>query len=199
MLSSVPSAYADHILPAAEGPVILTVTGNLQQTTDGHQALLDLALLESIGLTTIVTTTPWHQGRVKFEGVLVRDLMAHLGVAGRMATVGALNQYQADTPVADFLDHDVILALKANGNYLSVRDKGPVFIIYPFDRDENLRNETYFARSVWQVNSMRFFGDGAILHNEKHWWNMETILLAAVAAAIVLLAVFLFLSRARKS
>ena len=37
---------------------------------------------------------------------------------------------------------------------MSVRDKGPIFVIYPFDEAPELYNETYFGRSVWQAVSV---------------------------------------------
>jgi hypothetical protein len=35
-----------------------------------------------------------------------------------------------------------------------VREKGPVFIIYPFDSFPELRNLTYYSRSIWQVKAL---------------------------------------------
>ena len=46
-----------------------------------------------------------------------------------------MNNYLVEIPIKDFVDHDVIFALKGNGKYLGVRDMGPVLIVYPFDRD----------------------------------------------------------------
>ena len=43
------------------------------------------------------------------------------------------------------------VALKRNGEYMTVRDKGPLFIIYPFDSDPELKAQKYYSRSVWQV------------------------------------------------
>lgn len=34
---------------------------------------------------------------------------------------------------------------------MSVRDKGPLFLIYPFDDNPDLFDEVYFGRSVWQI------------------------------------------------
>ena len=34
---------------------------------------------------------------------------------------------------------------------MPVRDKGPLFIIYPFDANPELKSQTYYSRSVWQV------------------------------------------------
>ena len=71
-----------------------------------------------------------------------------------MVTVTALNDYSAEIPIGDFLDHSVILASRLDGEELSVRDKGPLFVIYPFDLEPDLYNEVYFGRSVWQVTSI---------------------------------------------
>jgi hypothetical protein len=53
--------------------------------------------------------------------------------------------------VADFSQHGVLLALKRDGNYLTVRDKGPLFIVYPYDSDPALKSPRYYGRSAWQV------------------------------------------------
>ena len=34
---------------------------------------------------------------------------------------------------------------------MPVRDKGPLFIVYPFDSDPALKSRTFYGRSVWQV------------------------------------------------
>jgi hypothetical protein len=35
-----------------------------------------------------------------------------------------------------------------------VREKGPLFMIYPFDSDAALRNPLYYSRSVWQLKTI---------------------------------------------
>ena len=37
---------------------------------------------------------------------------------------------------------------------MAVRDKGPLFIVYPYDSDEVLRSERYYNRSAWQLKSL---------------------------------------------
>ncbi|MFC7692861.1 hypothetical protein ACFQY5_28160 [Paeniroseomonas aquatica] len=44
-----------------------------------------------------------------------------------------------------------MLALKRDGNYLTIRDKGPLFIVYPYDTNAELRSPRYYGRSAWQV------------------------------------------------
>lgn len=34
---------------------------------------------------------------------------------------------------------------------MPVRDKGPLFIVYPYDSNPEIKSQTYYTRSVWQV------------------------------------------------
>jgi hypothetical protein len=141
-------------LPRPTGDVILTVTGAISEKNQGNAAVFDRAMLERLGIREVVTTTPWHSGRVRFEGILMTDLMAAVGATGKTVKVTALNDYVTSVPVSDFTQHSPILALKQDGEYMRVRDKGPLFIIYPYDSKPELKADQYYARSAWQVKSM---------------------------------------------
>jgi hypothetical protein len=138
-------------LPPPKSDVVLTVDGAIANTTDGKRAEFDLAALEALGVIVIETSTPWTDGVVRYEGVLARDLMKQVGASGTKVVATALNDYAAEIPLSDLTDHDVILALKANGQYLPIRDKGPIFIVYPLDSDPALLNNATYSRCVWQL------------------------------------------------
>ncbi len=139
-------------LPQPEGNVILTVSGSIGSTTDGDVARFDRQMLEELGMTTVETATPWTEGVTRFEGVPARRLLEAVGATGSSVFATALNDYAVEIPVSDFMQHNVILAIKMDGKYLSVRDKGPIFVIYPFDSEPELRNDVIYDRSIWQVN-----------------------------------------------
>ena len=145
-----PSVQAGSLPPPA-GEVILTVDGAITNTTDGKQAQFDLAALEAIGLATVETSTPWTDGVVRYEGVLARDLMKQVGATGSKLVATALNDYLAEIPLSDLTAYSVILAIKADGEYLPVRDKGPIFVVYPLNFDPGLHNNTIYSRCVWQL------------------------------------------------
>ena len=81
-------------------------------------------------------------------------LLAHVGATGDVAEVLALNNYRTTIPLADFSEYPVLLALQQDGEYMTVRNKGPLFIIYPFDDFDELRTDLYYSRSAWQVRSI---------------------------------------------
>jgi hypothetical protein len=138
-------------LPVPGSAPILVVSGKIGITNVDGTAQFDRAMLEAIMDASFETKTPWHDGPSLFEGISMTTLMEAVGASGEMLTVTALNDYVTDIPVSDFATFGPILALKRNGEFMSVRDKGPLFIIYPFDSSEELRSQTYFGRSAWQV------------------------------------------------
>jgi hypothetical protein len=66
----------------------------------------------------------------------------------------ALNDYRVDLPFDDAQHFDVLLARLLDGQPMAVRDKGPLFIIYPFDSSAELRTTVYYSRSAWQLKSL---------------------------------------------
>ena len=51
----------------------------------------------------------------------------------------------------DISKYHTIFALKRDGEYMPVRDKGPLFVVYPYDSNPDLKSQTYYSRSAWQV------------------------------------------------
>ncbi|SFH28422.1 molybdopterin-dependent oxidoreductase [Modicisalibacter xianhensis] len=141
-------------LEAPTGPVILVVSGDITETNVGDEAHFDSDMLQVLEQRETVTGTPWHEGRVTFNGPLGRALLETVGAQGDTMKVVALNDYSSEIPVADFAQHDVILAMSADGRRLRVRDQGPLFVIYPFDETPALLNEEVITRSVWQVKAI---------------------------------------------
>lgn len=133
------------------GKTILTVSGRIGAVNKADTAEFDRDMLEALGTHTVATTTPWHNGPVRFEGVRMDRLMRAVEASGDSVTAVALNDYTTDIPVSDFGAFGTILALKRDGAYMPVRDKGPLFIIYPYDSNPELKRQIYFNRSAWQV------------------------------------------------
>lgn len=141
-------------LPSPHGTPILTVTGAIANTNAGGGAELDAAMLASLPRRTITTATPWYDQPRTFEGPLLRDLLTAVGASGKTLRVEALNDYAADVPFADALAYSVVIADRIDGKPIPVRERGPLFIIYPFDQVPALKTEQYYQRSVWQVKSI---------------------------------------------
>lgn len=147
-------SWADD-LPAPTGKVILTVSGAITRHNRGSDAVFDRPMLEALGSSSFETRSPWYSGPSRFAGVLMRTLLEKVGASGKTLVVTAINDYTTQIPLADFTRYDVLLALKRDGSYMPVSDKGPLFIVYPYDSDPELRRQTYYSRSAWQVSEMQ--------------------------------------------
>ncbi len=140
-------------LAADAGPVVLSVSGNLRP---GAPVRFDMAALAALPQHSVVTSTPWYSRPRQFTGPLLRDVLQAAG-AQTTATrlrLTALNDYRVDIPVADVQAYDVILARLRDGQPMAVRDKGPLFVMYPFDSVADLRTAVHYSRAIWQVHSL---------------------------------------------
>lgn len=138
-------------LPQPTEKPILAVSGKISVANRDGAAQFDRPMLEALGTSGFETATPWYDGPVRFDGVRMDRLMQAVGASGDRVLAYALNDYSTELPMGDFARHNVILALKRNGQYMTVREKGPLFIVYPFDSDPALRHQRYYSRSAWQL------------------------------------------------
>ncbi|WP_339950970.1 molybdopterin-dependent oxidoreductase [uncultured Albimonas sp.] len=145
-LASLP-ASADPA-PAPVGPVLLVVDGDV----DGAPVELDRAALQSLPRTEFTTSTLWTEGERAFAGVLVADLLEAVGGEdASQLTAYALNDYKVELPGSDAVSGGPIIAYEMDGAAMSVRDKGPLWIVYPYDADSRFRTEEVYSRSIWQL------------------------------------------------
>lgn len=141
-------------LAAPNGKTILKLSGKIRNTNDGAAAKFDRALLESLGTASFTTTTPWHDHAVMFEGVPMTNLLQAVGATGDMLKCAAIDDYVGTVPVSDFAKYGTLLALKLDGKYMTVADKGPCFIIYPYDKFAEIRTSDFYSRAIWSVASI---------------------------------------------
>jgi hypothetical protein len=141
-------------LPAPTGKVILRVTGNIAHRNAPDAAEFDLAMLEGLGVVEMVTRTPWTEGAVHFAGISPRALLAAVGAQGTRVDAVALNDYRVEIPIADFESYPAVLAMRVDGRQLRVRDKGPLWLVYPWSDHPEIDNVEYHSRSIWQVKAL---------------------------------------------
>lgn len=139
-------------LAVPQGEVILTVSGEIEVTNAGDTAQFDLASLIALDRTEITTGTIWTEGPRTFEGVSMARLMDLLGVEEGTLLATAVNDYTISIPMSDIVEGGPIIAYHMDGEPMSLRDKGPLWIMYPFDTNPDYRSEVIYSRSIWQLN-----------------------------------------------
>lgn len=112
---------------------------------------LDREAFEALPRSELVTTTPWTEGDARFSGVLLSDLLTALELPVGDVAARALNDYEARIPASDIESYDVLIADRLNGEPMPIRDKGPLWIIYPLSDEPALRSADTEAKMVWQL------------------------------------------------
>ena len=118
----------------------------------------DLKGLARLPAKEIVVTLPAALGLAgehRWRGVSLRHLVEQLG-GGEHSQIllTALNDYAIEIPWSDLVRYDPILAYSRDGERISIRDKGPLILIYPFGTHPQLQGQDYINRSIWQVHAV---------------------------------------------
>ncbi|PKM26070.1 MAG: hypothetical protein CVV09_06155 [Gammaproteobacteria bacterium HGW-Gammaproteobacteria-13] len=137
------------------GPAVLSISGLVTQPNMQQQAVFDMAMLQALPQRSFTTQTPWYAEPVTFTGPLLRDVLAAAGAKGEGITAIALNDYRTEIPFSDAIKYDLIVAILMNGQPMPVREKGPLFLVYPFDSKAELQAATFYNRSAWQLRALQ--------------------------------------------
>jgi hypothetical protein len=128
---------------------ILTVT-----TAEASESFT-LEELLSMPQTTIVTKNDYVDEAAAFQGPSLRSILEEMDIAGDATLkMQALNDYSLIVPARDAFEYEVILAVLREGEPMSVREKGPIWVIYPMDSYPELQDDVYNDRLVWQLKSI---------------------------------------------
>lgn len=113
--------------------------------------LSDIMTLPTAGFET---NTIWTDGPQTFEGVWLKDLFAHLDLKGGTVELSALNEYLVDFDAQDVEGSQALLAYRQNGEFLSPRTRGPLWVVFPYDHGTEFQTELTYAASIWQLDLM---------------------------------------------
>ena len=141
-------------LDAPKERPILVISGKITTKNAGEVARFDMKMIEALPQHSFTTSTPWFDRPVKFTGPLLADVLAAVKASGSNVGAVAINDYRITIPVADAAKFKVILARLIDDKPIPVREKGPLFVVYPFDSSAELRTSTYYERSIWQLKAL---------------------------------------------
>lgn len=147
------AAFAENIA-APSGAPVLTISGELNTTNVADTLVLDREALAALPVTSFETSTIWTDGAHTFQGVSLHDLAALVGATEGAFMATAINDYSVEIPMEDAVDGGPIVAYLMDGEEMSVREKGPLWVIYPYDSKADYRTEVIYSRSIWQLDRL---------------------------------------------
>ena len=131
------------------GDVILT----LNFETEGPDSVeFTLEDLKAIGERQFSTTTIWTTGQQTFSGVSLDAFLRFKGIDSGKILASAINDYTVQIPLSDATADGPLIAYRLNGEEMSIRDKGPLWIVYPYDSKPEYQTEVIYSRSIWQLD-----------------------------------------------
>ncbi|USD67748.1 molybdopterin-dependent oxidoreductase [Vibrio sp. SCSIO 43136] len=134
------------VFATAHAKKSLVIKGNV-----GSEVEVSLEQIKRLDQVVIDTNTPWTQGMVRFQGPLLKDVLALAQPKGDWLMLRALDQYQASASYSKIIDYQPIVAWKMDGKEMSVRKRGPYWIMFPIDEYEELKAHIFNDYMVWQL------------------------------------------------
>jgi hypothetical protein len=127
--------------------ILLTIDGNIEGDARGFSD----ADLQALPQVEFETSTIWTEGTQRFSGPTVASLLEAVGAGEGNLTLMAINDYIVEMP-RDVVEASApIIATRIDGEPFSRRDKGPLWLVFPYDSDARFRAESLYAYSVWQL------------------------------------------------
>lgn len=153
-LAAPPALSAAGELPPPAGRPVLEISGAIGRANAPGKALFDLPLLETLGVRELVTTTPWTEGEQHFSGIDPRALLAAVDARGSELEAMALDGYRVVIPIADLERFPMLLATRRDGRPMPVRERGPLWLIYPWSTHPETAEQPYRGRAIWQLRTI---------------------------------------------
>ena len=135
--------------PISNAETVLTVS------YQGKSHAFSMADLQVMPSETVATETPWTDGMSSYRGVPLSHLLKAVQAKHvQSMKVTALNDYHAVVDYPAIQKYPVILAYEADGKAMRVRDKGPLWLLYPLSDYEALRVPKRHSEMVWQIKTI---------------------------------------------
>lgn len=134
---------------SANADTLLSITIN-----DHARITLTEEDLLALPQVTIETSTPWDEEVITFSGPTLKALLTRYNITEGELNLYASNRYQIQIPWDYIEDTSPIIANRMNGGPFSRRQRGPLWLIFPFDSDDRYRSYEVSAMSIWQLISI---------------------------------------------
>jgi hypothetical protein len=139
---------------AEEVLLVVDVKGDgsdLRSLTDA-----DLLALPQVEFTT---STIWTTDPITFAGPTLAAVLESVGAADGALSMVAVNDYKVQMPREIVAQDAPIIANRMNGEPFTIRNKGPLWLVFPFDSSTAYQTEEIYSYSIWQLTRIAVVPD----------------------------------------
>lgn len=141
--------------PADNNRKLLTVSTAQVKQCNGDMALDGKALL-ALPQQRFTTKHTWAEQAEEFSGPLLKDVLSlacpNIKVSRLM--LKAINDYSVEMDFSKLQAYKPIIALSVNGQRLSIRNKGPLWVMLPVDEFAELPPRSLDDMMIWQLSDI---------------------------------------------
>ncbi len=137
---------------AQEGALLTMTVGT------GELLRLDLAGLDDLPQTEFSTHTQWTEGKIKFSGPTLKDVLELADPdlnADSVVHLLAANQYEVTLDMTLLAEDAPIVATRMNDKPFGTRQNGPLWVVFPYEQDARYQTESVYSASIWQLIEIR--------------------------------------------
>lgn len=150
---STPKAAVALVTTANPDDALLKILASAETGCPETFALSDVSLL-SLPQQTFKTHHTWSKVADEFSGPLLADVLDQVCPKASKLKLKAINDYQVDLDFNKIKQYEPILAMSVNGERLTVRNKGPIWVMIPFDKYTSVPERSLDEALVWQLSSI---------------------------------------------
>ncbi|MFZ1775283.1 MAG: molybdopterin-dependent oxidoreductase [Rhizobiaceae bacterium] len=130
---------------------VFAINGNFPGSAEVTSVAFTREDLVALASKKAVMERPWAKTPVVIEGPLLSEVIAASGVSGNRIKIRAKNDYAAEVPLERANEFSAIVDIDMDGEKLTVRNGGPLFLLHPIVSKTSNPQETYESYSIWQV------------------------------------------------
>ncbi|MFP2768544.1 molybdopterin-binding protein [Oceanisphaera sp. KMM 10153] len=146
----------------ATEPVVLTLFGDIQLDERQYDRLdFTLSELQALPQADIITAHPWVTRPHHYRGVDLNRLMARLFGHRRVVTLylETLNGFSVAVDWSKLSPFGSIIAWQDDELVMSRRNKGPLWLMLPFDRVPEVQQADFLHFMAWQLRGIRVLSE----------------------------------------
>lgn len=115
--------------------------------------------LSALPQVSFTTSTIWTTEPVTFSGPSLASVLEAVGAQDGALSMVAVNDYKVEMPRSLVEEEVPVVANRINGEPFSIRDKGPLWVVFPYDADARFQTEEIYSFSIWQLTQIQVVPD----------------------------------------
>jgi hypothetical protein len=137
---------------------ILALDGAVTATNDKGRLLVDLELIEQLGLIRYSVNDPWLKREVTYTGILLSDLarLAEPRAGAKTMHFVALDDYEVDITLEEAERWPIMLATRLDGHRMDIANGGPSRIVFPYGLVSGIDELHYKDLWIWNIERITF-------------------------------------------